>query len=225
MDKTLEEMQLTQWLFLLSTRLIDNDCAFLALLREQLNQRGIDAFLADIAVPLSRLVGEWWEENKMSVFMEHAYTVQMTQVLNDYILEAVLDDQTRCLSDVPRIVLASFLGEKHVLGLTMTQALLLEKGAYCLNLGAELPVRFIIEAAKQYCADIVGLTVSTTFNQRMAIALIKELRQTLPDTTEIWVGGNGATRLASLAAITILNDVTSSVEAYQALAKRKQNRT
>jgi methanogenic corrinoid protein MtbC1 len=222
-NKTLEQKQLTQYLLLLSTHLIDNDGAFMGLLHEQLNQRGIAAFLADIAVPLSKLVGQLWVENKLSVFTEHAYTSQMTQVLNDYIFETVYDDQTRCLSKCPRIVLASFLGEKHVLGLTMTQALLLEKGAYCLNLGAELPVSAIVGAAKQYRADVVGLTISETLNKRLATALMTELHQTLPDSVEIWVGGNGAYHHASLDYITLINNVPSCIEAYQALAKRKQS--
>ncbi|MFX6540542.1 hypothetical protein ABTG54_20995, partial [Acinetobacter baumannii] len=82
--------------------------------------------------------------------------------------------------------------EEHALGLLMVEVMLTAEGAQCCSLGPRMPLADIRTSALTASADIVALSFSSAFPVRQAIAGIRTLREALPPTVELWVGGAGA---------------------------------
>lgn len=163
------------------------------ILEKKINKLGVFNFIEQIAHPLTIAVGEKWANGVISVFTEHCYTEQMSQVLN-----SIEPANFKCDNTIPRILLTTLSGERHTLGLDMVKALLTEQKACCINLGAELPLFEIPKAAIFYKANIVGLSFSTFFPKRAMLEPLEKLRADLPDNIALWIGGTGAKQLTKL---------------------------
>jgi methanogenic corrinoid protein MtbC1 len=156
--------------------------------RELLRQ-GIEAFVQDTLAPLSHAVGEAWARGEIGIHEEHLYTEAIQGLLRDVI--ANLSDSRGS----PRVLLTTLPEEQHGLGLLMTAALLSLRGAYCISLGTQTPVRDIVQAARAHNADVVALSFSIAYPQRRIPPALAELRQRLDAHSEIWAGGGGCARL------------------------------
>jgi DNA-binding transcriptional MerR regulator/methylmalonyl-CoA mutase cobalamin-binding subunit len=162
-------------------------------LDKKLKKLGVFDFVEQIAQPLTVLVGEKWADGSISIFTEHCYTEQMSQVLN-----SVEPSKFECDETLPRILLATLSGERHTLGLDMVKAVLSDQKACCINLGAEVPLLEIPQAAINYKVNVVGLSFSSSFPKRAISESLKKLRATLPENISLWIGGTGAKQLAKL---------------------------
>ncbi len=191
---------------------------FSHLMREKLKEIGLARFVEEVAMPLGEIIGDSLEQCQLSVFMEHSYTVLMVELLSEFILQ---EKKNVYEKQELKILLSSFSGEKHILGLFMVEASLCEAGAFCINLGAELPVHEIVNAAYNYEVDVIGITISNFFNKRLAKSLIKEIRSTFPPHIEIWVSGSGANFVDGIPSVKVLTDSTSLLTAYQDTKKKK----
>ena len=118
------------------------DSVFKNALREKASELGVVKFIEEVATPLGVAIGDMWFAGQMNVFIEHYYTTQLTELLNDLIIQS---DAQKSLNQ-PRILLGTLSGERHILGLNMAQTLLCSQGAFCINLGAELPVVEFVDA-------------------------------------------------------------------------------
>jgi methanogenic corrinoid protein MtbC1 len=163
------------------------------ILEKKLKKIGVFDFIEQIAQPLTVLVGEKWADGSISVFTEHCYTEQMSQVLN-----SVEPANFECDETLPRILLATLSSERHTLGLDMVKALLSDQKACCINLGAEVPLLEIPQAAINYNVNIVGLSFSSSFPKRAINESLKKLRANLPENIALWIGGTGAQQLTKL---------------------------
>ena len=163
------------------------------ILEKKLKKLGAVGFVEKIAQPLTVLVGEKWSNGSLSIFTEHCYTEQMSQVLN-----SVHPANFECDYSLPRVLLATISGERHTLGLDMVKAILSEQKAYCIHLGAELPLLEIPQAAINYKVNVVGLSFSSSFPKRAINESLKKLRADLPENIALWIGGTGASQLTKL---------------------------
>jgi DNA-binding transcriptional MerR regulator/methylmalonyl-CoA mutase cobalamin-binding subunit len=163
------------------------------ILEKKLKKLGAFHFVENIAQPLTFLVGEKWANGSISVFSSHCYTQLMSQVLN-----TVQPANFQWDDNLPRILLTTLSGERHTLGLDMVKAILSEQKAYCINLGAELPLLEIPQAARNYEVNVVGLSFSSSFSKRAINESLKKLRADLPENIGLWVGGTGASQLKKL---------------------------
>lgn len=188
-----------------------DDYKFQLQLKEKVNELGVKQFISDVATPLGILVGKKWQENKAYIFVQHFYTSQMNGLLNDLILH----NESIYQLGTPKVLLCTVTGEKHTLGSLMAQAILCSQGAFCINLGSELPISEIVNAATYYQMNVVGLSFSTVFNKRMMISIVKQLRDKLPSNIELWIGGSGAKSLIRIANIKVLISADEIIEAYQ----------
>ena len=156
-------------------------------LRRQLSQtfmkQGLQRFVLDTIAPLNVAVGDAWIRGDVAVFEEHLYTEQIQSLLRNAV--ASMHPQGRA----PRVVLTSFPNEPHSLGLLMVEALLSVEGAACIPLGTETPCDNIARAAVAHGADIVALSFSGVFSDKVAAAGLMELRTLLPSQILIWAGG------------------------------------
>ena len=159
-------------------------------LQQRLARQGLHRFVQDIVAPLTRRVGEAWEDGSFEVFEEHLFTELTKRVLRQAI--AALPRGTGS----PRVLLTSVPEEQHILGLLMLEALLALEGAECIPLGTQMPLLEICRAADAHRADIVALSFSVAFPPRQIAGLLQQLRELLSPAVRLWVGGAGVYRLS-----------------------------
>jgi DNA-binding transcriptional MerR regulator/methylmalonyl-CoA mutase cobalamin-binding subunit len=176
-------------------------------MQQRLARQGLQRFVQDTIAPLTRQVGEAWEDGSFEVFEEHLFTELTKRLLRQSI--ATLPGGQRS----PRILLTSLPEEQHVLGLLMVEAIFALEGADCIPLGTQMPLLEIGRAAEAHQADVVALSFSTAFPQRQIPGLLQQLRQVLPATTALWVGGSGVQRLNAIPGVHFLTAFDSAIAA------------
>lgn len=154
-------------------------------MQQRLARQGLLHFVQHTVAPLAQEVGEAWASGCLAIFEEHLFT-ELTQRL----LRQAIANLPRPTSR-PRIVLTTVPEEQHALGLLMVESLLALEGATCIPLGTQTPLAEISRAVQAHQADIVALSFSSTFPKRQLTNTLQTLRQLLPPTVELWVGGNG----------------------------------
>lgn len=167
-------------------------------MQQRLARKGLQLFVQDTVAPLTRRVGEAWEDGSFEVFDEHLFT-ELTKRLLRQAIAALPGGNRR-----PRILMTSVPEESHLLGLLMAEALFALEGAECIPLGTQLPLADIGRAAIAHQADVVALSFSTAFPQRQIPRLLQQLRTALPSQIALWVGGGGIRRLAQMDSVLLL---------------------
>jgi DNA-binding transcriptional MerR regulator/methylmalonyl-CoA mutase cobalamin-binding subunit len=166
-----------------------NAAALQHALATQLARQGLQRFVLETVTPLSRAVGEAWMRGDLQIFEEHLFSEQMQVTLR-----LAINSFPRQAS-VPRVLLTTFPGEQHGLGLLMVEALLVPEGAQCVSLGTQTPIEDIRNAALAHKAHIVALSFSSSFPLRQAGDGLAALRRNLPPTIALWAGGEMTRRL------------------------------
>ncbi|RIX48894.1 MAG: MerR family transcriptional regulator [Rhodocyclales bacterium GT-UBC] len=184
--------------------------AYQQAMQQRLARQGLQRFVQDTVAPLTRRVGEYWEDGNFEVFEEHLFTELTKRLLRQAI--AALPGGQRG----PRVLLTSVPEEQHVLGLLMVEALLALEGAECIPLGTQMPLLEIARAASAHRADIVALSFSVAFPVRQIPALLTQLRQIMPTETGLWVGGGGTARLTGQPGMTLLPTLDAALQALAA---------
>jgi MerR family transcriptional regulator, light-induced transcriptional regulator len=184
--------------------------AYQQAMQQRLARQGLQRFVQDTIAPLTRRVGEYWEDGSFEVFEEHLFTELTKRLLRQAI--AALPD----VRHGPRILLTSVPEEQHVLGLLMVEALFALEGAECIPLGTQMPLLEIARAASAHRADIVALSFSVAFPQRQISGLLSQLRQLLPGEVGLWVGGGGIARLGDIDGIEPLPTLDAAIQALSA---------
>jgi methylmalonyl-CoA mutase cobalamin-binding subunit len=175
-----------------------------------LMKEGLQRFLLDVLAPLNRAVGEAWMRGELQVFEEHLYTEQLQVALRSAI--NAFPRQTGS----PKVLLTTFPGEQHGLGLLMVEALLVPEGAQCISLGTQTPLEDIRRAALAHEAQIVALSFSAAFPVRQASDGLAALRRQLAPATTLWAGGEMTRRLrARLPGIALIPDLAATVGALK----------
>jgi methanogenic corrinoid protein MtbC1 len=164
-------------------------------MQQHLARHGLQRFVTDVVAPLTRRVGEAWEDGRIEVFEEHLFTELTKRVLRQAI--AALPPGT----GGPRVLLTSVPDEQHGLGLLMLEALFALERAECISLGLQTPLVDIGRAAVAHRVDIVTLSFSAAFPARQVVPVLQQLRQLLPATVDLWVGGAGMARASAPAGI------------------------
>lgn len=175
---------------------------FLQSMQQRLARDGLMRFVQDTVAPLTRRVGDAWEDGDFAVFEEHLYTELTKRLLRQAL--AALPPGRR----TPRVLLSSLPDEPHMLGLLMVEALMSLEGAECIPLGTEMPLLDLVRASEAHRADIVALSFSSLFPQRQIGEALRQLRQALPANVAIWAGGAGMLRAQSLEGIQTLTDLS-----------------
>jgi methanogenic corrinoid protein MtbC1 len=159
--------------------------AFRRLLGQSLGRLGLARFVAEVVVPLNTLVGDAWLRGQMEVFEEHMVT-ESVQLLLRHALAGLPEADTAAR---PCVLLTTFPGESHGLGLLLAEAVLAVEGCRCVSLGVQTPVWDIVLAAQAYGADIVALGFTGSVNPNHVLDGLIELRAKLPATVDLWAGG------------------------------------
>lgn len=155
------------------------------LLSLQLSALGPVRFARALVLPLIREIGERWADGRIGVAVEHLATSVLRSMLG-----SSLQPSATSLRG-PRIVFATPPGERHELGLQMAALTALSAGANPIYLGADLPVEDLLAAAEGASATVLALAL-VAIPGAQAERVVAEIRNGLPATTRLWIGGVGA---------------------------------
>ncbi len=147
---------------------------------------GVARFITDAVAPLNLAVGDAWIRGQMEVFEEHLYTETLQIVLR----QAIAGVPAPPAGGGPRVLLTTFPGEQHVLGLLMAEAVLAVEGCRCMSLGVQAPLWDIVRAAQVLDCDIVALSFTGCMSPNQIFDGLSELRGKLSPHVRLWVGGS-----------------------------------
>jgi methanogenic corrinoid protein MtbC1 len=151
-----------------------------------LSRHGVATFVIEVVAPLNIVVGDAWLRGQMEIFEEHMYTEVVQMVLRQAI--ASIPDPPG--AGRPAVLLTSFPGEPHGLGLLMAEAMFALEGCDCVSLGVQTPIWDIVLATAAHGSDIVALGFSGCMNPNQVVDGLTELRGKLPPAQQIWAGGS-----------------------------------
>ncbi len=175
-----------------------------------LMRQGLQKFVLETVTPLNRAVGDAWMRGELQVFEEHLYTEQI-----HIVLRAAINALPRQPA-MPKILLTTFPGEHHGVGLLMVEAVLVPEGAQCVSLGIQTPLEDIRRAALAHGTHIVALSFSAAFPLRQATEGLASLRRQLPPHVTLWAGGEMTRRVRkTMPGIVLIPDLASSTNALR----------
>lgn len=146
---------------------------------------GLAAFTADVVAPLLQAMGDGWLRGRFQVPQEHWVSHCLQQSLHSAIhgLPPAQPDHA------PRVILSTFPGEPHAMGLLMVEVWLALLEAQPINLGPQTPLWDLIHAAANHHADVVALSFSASAPAMLVQDTLLEFRAKLPAHIALWVGG------------------------------------
>lgn len=162
-----------------------------ALLEEKRAALGTLEFARAFALPFLREVGRRWAEGELSVAAEHLASSILFSILG----AALLDHRPDAAA--PSILFATPSGEPHSLGLCIAALTAAHAGAAPIYLGADVPEDDLVASVERSRADALALAL-VTLPRDEAEKGIRRIRRRLPERVEIWIGGAGAARCASI---------------------------
>ena len=184
-------------------------------LQQLLMRLGLQRFVCEMVVPFNTTVGDAWMRGQLEIHEEHVYS-EAVQV----VLRGALAAVPAAMSvDRPRVMLTTFPGEPHGLGLLMAEAMFAMEGARCLSLGVQTPLWDMVLAAAAHRSDIVALGFTGCMNPNHVVDGLAELRSKMPAEVEIWVGGSAPVLhrrpVAGVLALNSLVDIPPQIERWR----------
>jgi len=158
---------------------------FNALLAQERNRQTLFDFVRYTVAPLLVSIGDSWRRNELDIHHEHLCSSSIERFLHAQILAL----QPR--PDSPCILFAVAPGERHVLGLLMSEAALADHGAKTINFGSNIPFDTLKLAAISNDVDVLALSFSFAYPAREILPTLMHLRRLLPSRIQIWAGGAG----------------------------------
>jgi len=143
-------------------------------------------FLQLTVAPLMERVGEEWAEGRMEIRHEHFMSERVGDVMRAIRLPLDL------MATGPMAICATLPGESHALGLQMVALLLASAGVRILYLGTEIPSPELGRLAHELGARAVAVSVSAAADGAAVKRHLTRLREALPRSVVLLVGGRGA---------------------------------
>ncbi|MDD9940568.1 MAG: MerR family transcriptional regulator [Myxococcales bacterium] len=155
-------------------------------LRATWNELGARDFAQHCVSPFLIELGDRWASGRLGVRHEHFASERLREFLAG---------QWRPISDAatgPIYVLATLPGERHVLGLHLVALCVVLAGGRVVFLGVDLPPGEIAAAADHHHAEAVLVSTAAGSERAPVEGALRELRQNLPASTALVIGGQGA---------------------------------
>lgn len=191
----------------------DLDAEHLAeLLGRPLLHRHAHAVVLRFYLPLLHEVGELWHAGELSVASEH-----LVEKLVSGRIHTVLANRSSAPADAPVAVCACVAGERHEVGLLAATVLLHDVGLRVVYLGADLPARDLVEAARQTRPRLVVLATYTPLSDEDQAALRAAVLDPALSRVAFALGGGNAEALA--AALPVQATVCRDVDVVAAMAR------
>ena len=145
-------------------------------------------FLEQRLDPFLREIGEGWASGKLSVLHEHF----ASECIRDFLVHAWR--QMSGFANGPSVVLATFSGELHSLGLHMAALTMAMADCKVVFLGPNTPVEDIATASAQSEARAVAVSISESADRKATLQHLGQLRELVESEIAIVIGGKGAPR-------------------------------
>lgn len=183
------------------------------LLAQAVPTLGLARFITDACAPLLQAMGEGWLRGRFQVPQEHWVSQCLQQSLHAAIHALPPTDPAQA----PRVLLSTFPGEPHSLGLLMVEGWLTLLGAQVINLGAQTPMADLVEACEHHRADVVALSFSASAPAHLVQDALPAFRGRLPARVAVWAGGrNPLLARRAPAGVLVLDDLSDLSRAVQA---------
>ena len=169
-----------------------------------------------LIAPALWLVGELWERGKISVADEHLATEISVRVLA---LQRETQRVARSRAGY-RVMLATPMGELHVVALRMVENLLRGAGYEVVMLGPDVPSGTLGDVAKRLRTDVVCMSLTMSGSDSEILSAIDHVRREVPSAAFV-VGGRGVTDEGHRRPqVHVCDRVSDVVEAVDAVVKR-----
>jgi MerR family transcriptional regulator, light-induced transcriptional regulator len=163
--------------------------------------------LQDVVMPLLTRIGDDWHSQRARIAHEHLMSSTMRNLLGAFLrLYARRETSVRLLFATP-----SF--ERHEIATLGAAMLAASAGLGVSYLGADLPAHEIVDSVETAGAQVLVLGMTTAATDRARQRELRTIVREMPAGVELWVGGRGAERLASI--IQPRGVVLSDYTAYQ----------
>ena len=157
--------------------------------------------LQDVVMPVLAQVGDDWYRRRATIAHEHMLSSAVRTLLGSFV-------RLYASPDAPvRLLFATPAGERHELGTLGAALLAASSGLGVAYIGPDVPARDIIASVGPAGAKVIVLGITALPNgntkPREHRAQERELRaivRDLPQDVELWGGGRGAQRYASIIA-------------------------
>jgi methanogenic corrinoid protein MtbC1 len=169
--------------------LADDDHNLVAELRYAALNLGARPFVREVASALTELVGSAWERGQLQIRHEHVLTDALVTQLR--VMWAAGGGPARG----ERILLATFPGEQHSLGLEMAGAYLASLGITPRSMGPSVPAEEIAEAARAFDVAAVAISASRGSEVGATQLHLNDLARSAGGKFPIAVGGALGSRL------------------------------
>ena len=170
------------------------------LITQQFSLLGPARFAREFALPLTHAVGQRWSEGSLSIASEHLATSILRSILGSALQPSFSSLQG------PSVLFATPAGERHELGLQMAALIALGAGASPVYLGADLPVDTLVDAALRTGSVAIALSI-VTLAADAAFEEVSRLRDALPESVLLWLGGAGTQRLPTIDATEMIGSL------------------
>jgi hypothetical protein len=163
--------------------------------------------LQDVLMPVLTRVGDDWHSQRTRIAHEHLMSSTMRNLLGAFLrLYARREASLRLLFATPT-------GERHEIATLGAAMLAATAGLGVSYLGPDLPAREIIDSVEPAGAQVLVLGLTTPAADKSRERELKTIVRELPASVELWAGGRGAERHASI--IRPRGVVLSDYHAYQ----------
>lgn len=130
-------------------------------------------------------IGRLWQENKISVAMEHYFTAS-TQFIISRLYSHIFSTEKKGYN----LVATSVTDELHELGVRMVSDFFEMEGWNTVYLGANTPHSSIVQMIRETSADVLAVSATISFNLEKVSDLIQFVRKQIPsEELKIIVGG------------------------------------
>lgn len=146
---------------------------------------GPTLFLTQRIAPLVHKVGRAWADGSLPVRAEHFLSQKLEDLLRSLRLSLNPDERN------PKLVLATLSGEEHDLGLQMAALATAAHRVPTLLLGTNLPEAELVAAVTEIRPKALCISVSLATGGLATDKRLRELRQKLPPSVSLVVGGMG----------------------------------
>jgi MerR family transcriptional regulator, light-induced transcriptional regulator len=150
--------------------------------------------LQEVLMPVLAQVGDDWHQGRASIAHEHAMSSAVRNILGSFL-------RVYARSNVPvRLLFATPAGERHELGTLGAAMLAASSGLGVAYLGPDLPARDIVRSARPAGAQVLVLGLTSVAGGKAKERELRTIVRDLPRDIELWAGGHGAERHASIIA-------------------------
>jgi len=148
--------------------------------------------LQDVLMPVLTQVGDDWHRRRTRIAQEHLMSSTMRNLLGAFLrLFARRETSVRLLFATPS-------GEHHEMATLGAAMLAASAGLGVSYLGADLPAREIVDSVEPAGARVLVLGLTTAAADKARERELKSIVRDLPPGIELWTGGRGAERHASI---------------------------